>query len=133
MSQGCRSTDGSLINFSCKYSSLLNSVQIDRIYPIPLITETSPWRSHTNKFILNKSLASIMITISEKANANSSKALDIVLARGDRLIKKVSLLVIERYPDAASLLCVRIHHDPFVDRHGYSHSIPLKKPMRSAK
>lgn len=89
MSLGCSSMNGSLINFRCKCSSFLNSVQIDRIYPIPLITETSPWRSHTDKYILNKSLASIMITISEKANANSSKTLDIVPAGGDSLMKSV--------------------------------------------
>lgn len=89
MSLGCSSTNGSLINFRCKCSSFLNSVQIDWIYLIPLITETSPWRSHTNKYSLNKSLASIMITISEKANANSSKTLDIVPAGGDSLMKSV--------------------------------------------
>lgn len=72
-------------------SSFLNSVHIDRIYSIPLITETSPGRSHTNKHILNKSLASIMITISERANAKSRKALDIVPARGDSLMKSVIL------------------------------------------
>lgn len=64
---------------------------MDRNYSIPLISETSPWRSHTNKNILNKSLASIMNTISERTSVNSSKALDIVPTRGDSLMKSVIL------------------------------------------